>query len=1137
MLGMKASTSLLALSLLANNASAADAGLTVLRHELDVSVDARGALTRIERWKVRVDDPGVCGRKQAAPAGLEGASAGGGKIVGGLLTCEGSPAAGAEMAFEAKTVNARGPFGESWTAVPGLKTEEAVVSIKAPVTSAIGAWADRPGSRTYTSKGAVGVNWTWSGRPAELPARVIWGSFKDWGDAGAPAKKALEAQLKDISPAKALAEGDTSVAAVTGRVIAARPSSGEIGTYATARPLAAMLEGEPLTLAERALLLTAALRAAGHDAHPALYEAHADDLAPIVIPSPGRFDRPAVSVRSDGPTVWLDPAATYAAVPELPMSMAGRFVWRVGEHPERLPGFAIDLGEVSVLGEVKLGATGSTFEVTLAGSGVTPELLRGLLAPVSADARGGTIASWSAGRMSEVQLAETALTTVGTGLQLKVSGKLAQPLTAVGTGTRGELLPLLAPGLSAVLPSGVRVREDIRYVAPEGGSFVANAPFGSEVTADAIVYRQVFASKEGLTLRTQIERRGLERALTPELQAFLDAQAKVGISVLAFPSLDKKSVASAKKLEGASGLDITHLQASMLFQLGEAAKAEKLMAKAAKMGTVQQRVDSLASNSLEGQAAPWRAMYKAAATDEERFVILGAMRHKGLRRDAWQFATALAGSQDGPTKLKAYLLVLELQGEQPDPAVDLEASKAWIPPKKLIKAAYKLGSELSLQDPHLIALTVEDALVRGRVVEARELLEKAVENGLTSGVVKVLLADADAVDGAVVRKVMRTVREGIDESPNDPEVWRNAARTAARVGERDLAIEYAVMAARVSFDDPHLWLDVVDYAIAAGDLPTALSAAQHASDTNPDHRLAGIRLKLTAAHAGRLDLSNIGAERGRQAKESELPPFDVLLDQAGDDARLAMLRHHDGAVVKDAKLLRLRAELLLKGRHLDEASRDGQLLFDLHRDFAGDAIAFAARAGSAWSPNVGKDLDVAAAKDPLAKAIRMEYGLLSGLRDPYADAGALSKTDPRAQALVTSKSNPDGVAKMVPGWEPAADQKLKPPPTNGWKLNGPQDRPAGVVAFSEPVGGVAIQYLTPNLGLLPGPTGVVFRQPERPLYALSSGVSVYSAKDCWIPVYLALLFREDGDIVGLGLSPDEAQWAVEQAASIFAEEE
>ncbi len=1125
-------------SLLASLALAAPPA-TVLEHRIEAKVDGNARLNRTITWKVRVDDAKACEGGLRAPGIME-AQVEGATVINGYLGCKAATAVGKTFEFTVEERVSGQPFDEVLLASPDLPTERTVIDISAPSWMPLAVWQDDAIVATHeSSRGYNSASYIWTHRGPERPTRAAWSIHKDWLGAAGKIEGALKYKISSGRELGELGELDgKSVAEVTQAVYEAMPLGTGVQQYAwderdlpkardIVKAMAADDAPEGVSVTERALVLISALRAAGHDAHPALFDpSRLQDAVPLSLVNPSRYTDVAVAVVANGRTVWIDPASPYAPVPETPRSMAGRAAWHMGDHPVRVPAPKLDIGEIVVTGTVQLGSPKNTVKLDISGTGFAVELLRDIFGPMSTGGRKSKLRElMGEARMETLSLSLDHLEDAGPEVRIGVSGEVDSLLEPwANGGLRGTVDTMLAPRLAVLAGERVRVREELVLVPPEGHGFIGTDVSPPALDELALVNRQVLVDEEGIvTVSTVIDR--LAPTNTPELEALMAAQVPVGPTIhVLTPATGKDIKTAAKALPGSDRAVAT---ASLYMATGNKKKAIKALSKANKSNVAE----LLGNYTVESDDALWVELWPMLTSDEQRLAALNEMEHKHLRRTAWQFSGTLTRSPDLTVQRKAYLAILRLQGDRPDPAVDKEAYNAWQKPSRLIKQAYKMAQEAGVQDPELFALIAEEQILSNKLRDARSTLESAEEEGMTNTMAAVLSAELDAMEGAVVEDVVTTVSEAALDEPMNSEIWRHAARAMNRIGRRDLAIEYGARAARLAFDEPYRWLEVIDYALEAGDLATALQAARRASDQHPTHRRSGIRLKITALWAGDMALSNVGAVRGSQGEEFEVPSLDVLVAQAGDEGELAVLRHHDGEVWNNKELLNKRARLLLAANYYDEAARDGLILRRKYYDRDGTGIAFAATAASLWQPNAYKSLDNDVSRSELTRRVRMEWSLISGSRDPKSDAYTLRRQDPKAQLMYDARSKPEDVARMVTGWEAGEDNpdiRLSSP----WRKSTALSGPSGITAYSDRLTGESMLFLGPALGLVPGPAGALFPQPERPTKTLLSGANLYKLRDSHMPIWAGVLYRDDGDVVGLGPTRTAAAHAVEEAARI-----
>ncbi len=1118
------------LVLSASFASAQTPPATVTEHLVEAKIDSSKRLNRNITWKVKIDDPSACTMGIDAPWGLDGAETEGGKIENGKLTC--TVGAGTELEFVKKERLRGYPFDAIIHAADGVPTTRTVINTFAPTYMPLGVWQGQARISEYASRGGYGVKHTFTKTDGTL--RAAFSAYKDWTDASKVPLAAVKykinkgSELGDLGILQGHTIGEITTAVYKALPLApdAQPMAWNDKGLRKARDIIKD-PGAGVNPTERALVLVSALKAAAFDAHIALFDTNpANDGVPLNLPTPSRYTQPAVAVVTKGRTVWIDPTSQYAPIPDPSVSMAGRPAWRIGDAPVRVPMSLLDEGEISISGTVVLGATENEVALKVSATGTTREMLRQMFAPLDEGARAAKVSEIAgAGRIGEVAITTKGLDELGPIVEIELTGKMKTEFQPFGAGLAGPQPSILAPGFAKAFPAEIRVVESLTVQPPKNATFFASNPADHKLDASVLIFRQLTGDPEEVQLLTVIDR--LVSGADSGANAILDEQAGIGPTLMLMPSISGKTIKSTKTV--ATGNERAVLWGSLWYQANNAKKGDKMLAKAAKAATVEEVSGFLEKYTLEGDARPWNALFKTLSTEQDRLLVLNAMERKKLSREAWQFATGLTRSEDPNIKRQAFLAILRLQGDRPDPAVDKVGYNAWIKPRKLVKAARKASEAAGVQDAQLFALTAESLILKNKLMEARETLESAEEEGMTSTMVNVLSAELDSMEGAVVADVVRNVAEACAEEPMNSEIWRHAARAMNRIGRVDLAIEYGAKGARLAFDEPQRWIEVHDYALAGGDLETALQAAQHASNQHPTHRMSGIRLKLTALFAGDLELSNVGAKRGQQGEEFAIPELSVLFDQAGFDAALALLAHHDGAVIKDKDLLFARAEYLLEAGRYDEAARDGLLLARTHRQRDGEGLLFAANAGTYWnSPYAKKALDGAVSRSTISRRVRMEWALISGASDPRTDAYTLKRVDRKAVIVINSRSKADNVAMEVIGWEKGTkNPRVKAPA--GFRGNTTLSGPTGVQGISNKVSGQSVLFLEQSLGMLPGPTGAMFSQPEMPIRTLLNGGNLYRLMNTRIPMYVAILYRDQGDLIGIGPTEQTAMHALDTA--------
>jgi hypothetical protein len=365
--------------------------------------------------------------------------------------------------------------------------------------------------------------------------------------------------------------------------------------------------------------------------------------------------------------------------------------------------------------------------------------------------------------------------------------------------------------------------------------------------------------------------------------------------------------------------------------------------------------------------------------------------------------------------------------------------------------------------------------------------------------------------------------------PNDPGVVWAAAEVSSAIGDHRLAAAYGLTAARLRPTDAAGWDALVPLALSAGDLPTAGFAARKASDLSPKDPGRAETLGLTAALLH--DRDGWDTARSRQASvvpviTSFPPPLSLLMQLTPPEGLLALLQIHDDTVIDDQGLLAIRAQMRADAGLLNEAARDGVLLYHRHGSADGIALSWAATAGRMYSTTARTQLDQAAETSLIARSTRMEAALIMGDADPTADARDMSD-DPRANLIGRLRSDPKGLAAEVEGWPmDARSPYLRPP--SGYRSNRWLGAAPGLSAVSNSETGTAILRTATLTGLLPAPLAQLYTPDEQVLVHVAGGTVVRLAGGS-IPLYLGRTTLGEQDVLALGFSPEAAARTLELA--------
>jgi tetratricopeptide (TPR) repeat protein len=1115
-------------------AAAAKAPATVLEDRLEVTVDASGKAREKRTWKIRIDDPARCSAGLVAPDGLDGAGDAGAKVFERLLVLPEGVAGGATFALTATRSLSGAPSSGVYTTAPDLPVEKAEVVIKSS-SPHLTVWTDTNARSEYVRGEGRVATVSWERLDGRQPAQVVWTTWKDWLTAG----DKLEAGLTPLLAVKkeqlgreiAADMSGISVQMATERVFSAvKYVEGGDERWSAAKKFDKVLDAREGTAVDRGVVLLSLLRLAGYDARPAMYRpASATGAVPLAVPAPAMLDRPVIAVLLPGRTVWVDPASTYTAVPELPASMAGATVWIPGDLPFEMPSAGIVDGVVNVSGMVTLQADGSaTWSATISASGAGQEALRALLAPLDEARRKEKLRQLAGvGRngIDRFGFEASGIEDPKRPLRITVQGYDSKAVGPFGeTGVVGTVPPLLAPALAAWLPPSLLVREDLAVTSPSGTQPFSAVQPEPVFHPDAVLARSVRREGQRLVLTTEVDRpyRQTSAGRDAAAERFLHGAAPLGPEVLALPAPTPDVIKSLAKVEGRSKVELAVLEAMLWWKTEQPKKATKAMQKAVLAGDREEVAKWVGAHAAPGDARPWLALFDVGRTDDQRLDAVIGLQDTGLPYDAWRRAVSLTSSADPVVRFEALLLAEKLQGAKPDAAKDPEGAAAWREPSAwLVEAAKISGADQG----RLLVRRAEIALAAGKPADAEVLLEQALANG-ADPIAMLLLAEASAGSGVSVSEVLGKVDEAVALAPFDAKVLARAARVAKVVGRRDVAFERSLAAARLAYDDADRWLETVGYALENGDLALALHAAKKASDLAPENPEAGAALALVGTLARDQESALLGVSRSKAGPVvQEWPPsLDVLMGVTPEHALLALLNWHDAEVIASPTALSLRAQLRVDAGQADGAARDGVLLATRHKNARGSAILFAATAGRLWSSATSEALDAAAKTDPVANATRMEYRLITGSGDPGADART-SSDDPRSQVVLRMASTPEAVADEVPGWP----QDLKDPTArtpSGFKSSRILGAAKGVVAWSDPERAMAVIRTSRVTGTLPPPLALLYTPANPPLARLEGGGQIVRLDGGAIPLYAAIKIDGDQEVTAIGYTPQAATYAL-----------
>jgi len=1127
-------------------AAESSASATVLEHQVDIAID--GALRRIDTvtWTVRIDDPEACQAGLVAPRELDGASDGGAQVLEDVLLIPPATAPGTVFTLKQRTDHGKGRHSGVFLTAPELPVTEARVAVSAPSWVPLHVWSDAGGHPEVDRRRGQRVTVGWDAIEAGGEGQLVWSTWPDWMDAGAAVSEHVDARIATKNQlGRRLAADATSlgVGESIDRVYAdIQSEEGNFGSWMTAAPATETLEAGSGSAADRGLVLLSVLRLSGLDAVPATARiASSRGAFPVMVPAPAMLERPVIAVRREEGITWIDPSNDLAAPGDLPAALIGGSAWIPGDLPVDIQTSTVFDGNVVINANLTIRSDGSTsWTASIGASGTAAEALRSLLGGVDEENQESALRKLA--RQARPDLERFSLSTSGLGrtarpVKLSLSGHDASAVQPLGAGLTGSIAPVIAPALAGWLPPNIRVRESMAISAPPGLQILATSTEPSIVGELALVARDHTQEAQRVNLTIEVERPYTDTTAKREADAaaFLAEQAPRGARLLLFPPATGRVAASIRTSDRPAA-ERAAIEALLWWRARNRRKPLAVIRKLEDT-EIASLIAALQTWADRDDPRPWTDLATIALDTwgpSNTLNIASAMEQLGLRRDAWLLAAELAEHPDPGIRLEALLMMEALQPlSAPSAQEDTRGAQAWRDRAALLDAAEAVTETLGAGlEPRLALRRAEIALEEGRPADAEVLLEQVLADATegippdTLAVATLLLARATAQSGVSGAEVMTRVQQAVARAPLDAKVASMAARTSALLGEPELALAYATTAARLAFDDPDLWSQIVDYAIANGDLPAALEAARRASDLSPEDEALAEALALMGTLVHDRDAAELGRARtDRFTLPEQWPvPLQELLPLAPEDALLGLLTYHDTEVVADAGLLSIRAQMRVDRDDLDNAARDGILLATRHDKPEGHALSFAATAGRLYASNIVRQLDRVAERDPTAQITRMEYRLITAVGDALAAARQLGD-DPRAQAIVALRTQrePD-----LAGWpEGLSDPRVATP--RGYRQNRTLGAAAGVVAWSDPDGATAILRTSQVTGLLPPPLNQMYTASERPVKTLENGAQVLRLEGGVIPLYAATLVQDEAEIIGLGFTIESASRAMDAA--------
>lgn len=1107
----------------------ARAPLEVQAHQTVLRIRGR-TLRGSTTWTVAVLDP-TAADMSPAPLGLEGVSSRGATIRDGKLDLPDGIAAGTVLTFQGAVKSPRSPFAPSglFRTVPGLPTSRAELVVRAE-NAPIAAWADPSATTSYRPGRTREVRVVWSDLGPDDAAEAIWSTEGSWLGAGQTLEnavapmvsdrigRAMEQGLRDMSPRRIAERVFEQVELVEG------PDVGWQG-----RPARYAIEGRRGTRAERGAVLLSALRKAGFDARPALVRpADIPGSMPTSITAPSLLRRPAVAVVKPDRIDWIDPGASDVTLPDLPANFTGGVAWMARDLPVLLESAGAAEGTVPISGELRMTGKGdATFAATMTATGTAQGWLRDQLGPLTDEERAQVLRPLVArGRpaLDRMTVTMTGFEDHSKPVQVTIRGKVSARLAKVSPDLlAGDVPPLIAPALAAWLPPRMAVHEELAVTPPPGLRLLTLVAGEHPTHPGAVVSRSDKIAADRVVLVTDVERP--TRHLSPSQDAA--AGAALDAATVAGPELmyvrGQGNARGARSIDRVAAERVT-IEALLWWHQARYRKARKLLSRfLAPVG-----VPAL-DEALVRYGAPYelrRELIELAENEEDLLatvpILVGMDRHE----EAWIRAAEVSTTRQHTLRVTARLWMVRLQGDTPpDATADPEGAARWRDPDELLAeadASAKLATG-GAADPRVLAARARRLLDADRVDEARALLESAVALS-DDPATAVMLAEASARAGDPLDDVRDRLDEAVSRASSDPVVLGVVSQALARLGAREAALERALSAARLAGRDAQRWAAVVEPAMSAGELSTALFAARQASDLKLSDREAASELTRIATLAGDSEAANLGWSRSGTPLEVSWPPkMSELLPLVGQDQLLAVLRHHDVLVVNDASLLSLRAQLELVQGSRSRAFRDGILLYERHSIARGRLVAFAAGLGESWSSEGLAPLNrlIRADPDPAARASRLELRALFG--GSITEDLRVMKDDTRAKLWKEASGSPDTLAARDADWKPGASPQGTPPP--GYRKNAVLGGMRGVTAWSDTASRRTVVRHRGNR-LLPPPLSLLYTARNPPLRSVGDGGRVMALDGGSIPLFAAVLTAGDETVLGIGTNPEEAARAL-----------
>ncbi|MFT7518033.1 MAG: tetratricopeptide (TPR) repeat protein [Kiritimatiellia bacterium] len=1100
----------------------------VQSHQAFVSITGR-QVSGTQTWKISLADPSRADGVNAPP-GFDDASDKGARISGGKLRLPDGMTKGTVLTFKAKINPRQSPFAPSgsFQTAPGLPTARAELVVRG-VNAPVSLWTDNSGVPTYRPGPTTEVRVVWTDVEPDHPAEAIWSTEAGWLAAGEALNRQVDKlittnvgrvlghDVDTLTPARAAERVFAQIKLIPG------PDQGWL-----ARPARHAIHEGRGTRAERGAVLISVLRAAGYDAKAGLYRpASLPGNAPATLAAPSLLPRAIVAVPIDDDIIWIDPGAPNATVPALPADLTGAVAWLPGDLPRRIEASGEAEGQVNITGQATLNQDGSTqFTVNITASGVAQEFLRDRLGKlIDADRATALKPFISAGRpnLKQLTLSANGLGNVRKPIRITLHGQTSEGARALASGlSASKMPPLLAPALAGWLPPRVIVHEELAVLAPPGMKLFSVVQAPRTTHPNAVISRTLRRESDRTVLITQVERpyRHSVASRREQARATLKAAARHGPELLHLGYATTATIRRVRSIERAPA-DRVAIEAMLWWRMGKYRKARKLISHyIAPVGVAE------LDRALNRYGAAYelrRDLVNLAATDEQLLATIHILVEQGRTEEAWARADAISHSRIVKVQVESRIWMHDLQpDEPPDPATDPERAARWRSPMELLDEAQQAAQRAGEPNPTVLSRKAEIYLTRGRLDEAKILLQQAKE--LTDDpLVAIMLAEAGARSGDPLDGVRVNLQEAVSRASSDPDVLTTVSNAYASFGETQEAFDRALAAARLGDNDASRWALVVERAMDAGQLSAALHAAHTASGLALTDKDASSTLTRVATLAGDQQLANLGWNRGGEPLDVSWPPdIATLIGLVPEKHLLALLRHHDGQVLRNPALLSLRAQLEVVRGDRSRAARDGTLLYTRHDMPLGAVVAFAAGLGKVWQANPTSLLDRIAHKEVAARSARLEHRAIMG--GSIANDLRSMKDDPRAKIWNQTVRAPSVVAVRDPDWKPGPPPRATGP--SGFKTNPVLSSIKGVQAWSNSVASLAVVRFNSASSQLPPPLSLLYSVRNPPLMTLDHGGHVVALEGGSFPIYAAIQRHGDQHILGLGYSPEAAARAL-----------